>query len=565
MTTREYIVTLHRTEDLQSFYEDIETEGGNLYIPNRAVKVLNRRPTSRNTHYMLTDSEADQVRNDPRVLAVELSPEELGISPTPLYVQSSANWDKGSSVATSHRNWGLYRCTLEQNIPNWGEFQTSALLSSSGIRSVSGTINITASGKHVDVIVVDGHIDPTHPEFAVNPDGTGGSRVIQFNWFSLNPLVTGQAASTYVYPPYVDSSVAGRTSNNDHGAHVAGTICGNSQGWARDANIYNLDPYSTNPNFISSTLIFDYIRTFHATKPINPVTGRKNPTIVNNSWGFFDSTTIERISHVRYRGQQINPPTNSTFSESTLRLLYGIMSLSLIPRRITAIDADIEDCIDNGIIFVGAAGNNSPAPGFKIDITEGLDYSNNIFSFLDGRTYFYHRGSTPGSSGKSICVGAVNRNVDESKAGFSYTGPRVDVYAPGEAIVSSINSNVPVNTYDFRNEFKYISKFNGTSMSAPQVSGVLACLLEIYPNWNQDKIIEYMHKIFKIGVMSDSGSSSYTNSTSLQGSANRYLFYKNEREKDGLVLPKTKTGLRPLSGQLYPRPRIYSFGPNRAA
>jgi hypothetical protein len=34
---KEWIVTLHRKEDLESFYADMETEGGNLFIPNRAV------------------------------------------------------------------------------------------------------------------------------------------------------------------------------------------------------------------------------------------------------------------------------------------------------------------------------------------------------------------------------------------------------------------------------------------------------------------------------------------------------------------------------------------------
>ena len=91
-------------------------------------------------------------------------------------------------------------------------------------------INVTASGKNVDVVVVDGHMDPGHPEFAVNVDSTGGSRVIQYNWFSLNPQVTGAGTSTYVYTPYVDPTYPDtdgdgypdRTINNDHGTHVAG-------------------------------------------------------------------------------------------------------------------------------------------------------------------------------------------------------------------------------------------------------------------------------------------------------------------------------------------------------
>jgi len=52
-------------------------------IPSRDVTVANARPASqRNTHYMLTDLEADVLRTDPRVYGVTLLPEldsSLGI------------------------------------------------------------------------------------------------------------------------------------------------------------------------------------------------------------------------------------------------------------------------------------------------------------------------------------------------------------------------------------------------------------------------------------------------------------------------------------------------------
>ena len=57
MEMNEYIVTCRSYEDLQSLYDDMETEGGSLYIPNRAVELLNRREVSRNTHYKLTEEE----------------------------------------------------------------------------------------------------------------------------------------------------------------------------------------------------------------------------------------------------------------------------------------------------------------------------------------------------------------------------------------------------------------------------------------------------------------------------------------------------------------------------
>ena len=76
---KEYIVTCKSMEDLDSFYDDMETVGGSLYIPDRAVELTNRRTISRNTHYMLTESEAEEIRNDSRVIACELTWNEQGV------------------------------------------------------------------------------------------------------------------------------------------------------------------------------------------------------------------------------------------------------------------------------------------------------------------------------------------------------------------------------------------------------------------------------------------------------------------------------------------------------
>ena len=66
-----YVVTLRDRSKLEEFYQDMETPGGSLYIPNRSVDVSDRRPISRSTHYLLTDEEAELLRKDERVLSVE--------------------------------------------------------------------------------------------------------------------------------------------------------------------------------------------------------------------------------------------------------------------------------------------------------------------------------------------------------------------------------------------------------------------------------------------------------------------------------------------------------------
>jgi len=155
----EYIVTLKSCADLEQFYSDLETLGGDSYIPSREVECCNRREISRNTHYLLTPEEAETLKNDNRVLDIIPKSIQDMMFNKPEYTQTSSNWNKSTTINSTHRNWGLLRCTLGEQITNWG---------SNGTTNQSGTIRVTSSGKNVDVVVVDGHLDPTHPEFAVN-------------------------------------------------------------------------------------------------------------------------------------------------------------------------------------------------------------------------------------------------------------------------------------------------------------------------------------------------------------------------------------------------------------
>jgi Subtilase family len=576
---KEYIITLNNFEDLDEFYIDMETLRPTMYgvMPERAVDCYFRRPSSRNTHYKLTDDEVEKLKTDPRILAIELSPEELGLEITPLWTQTSVYWDKSSTnTVNAHRNWGLYRCaTLTAQLANWG-FDGTTL-------SASGTVNVTASGKNVDVIIIDGHLDPTHPEFSSTPDGTGGSRVNQINWLAYNTAVTGSAAGTYVYAPYVDPNYtdsAGnlspqRTDDNNHGAHVAGTSCGNTQGWARDANIYNISPYSTNPNYTSvfggaygsnaALTVFDFVKQFHLNKPINRDTGRANPTICTNSWGYSIKVYIKDILSSYLQGVTANGPfTDAQILNANLTPLGPDSTGNkyvMFPYRITSLAADIADCIAAGIICVGAAGNNYVRGAKNSSDSRWNDY---IYATYNGNNYnfYFARGSSPGAD--MICVGATNAGKTESKANYSNTGPQVDIFAPGSYIMSSVNdtSGSPPGTYDSRNASYYLTKYSGTSMATPQVTGVLACLLETYPNIDQTRALAYLLKYAFSGQLYDSANwpNDYYD---LQGAPNRLLRYRLERPINGVVYPKVNTNSRPSSGHVFPRNRIYRYGPEQ--
>ena len=549
---REWIVTLHKKEDLESFYEDMETPGGNLFIPNRAVEVANKRPISRNTHYMLTDDEVALLKSDDRVWDVELAELiELLTRPAGWNV-SSAKFSKDWFADATDINWGLLRHSETSNRSNWG---------SNGTTNITSDLTVTASGKNVDVVIVDGHLDPAHPEFAVNPDGSGGTRVQQFNWFSLTNAVTGGSNGTYAYPPYIDTNDPNRTADNNHGTHCAGTVAGNTQGWARDANIYNISPYSTNPNALSSTVMWDYIREWHNTKAINPITGRRNPTITNNSYGSSITTGqngFSYITRINYRGVDFNPGRNLTQAELQARGCYApLANLEMsIPYYFTARQADQQDAINDGIIIVASAGNDS----WKTVAVGDQDYNNTFELVYSGSNYLWYlnRGTGSGAGfAPVINVGATSNDVNEDKANFSNCGSQVDIFAAGEGIQSSLLTG---GVNDPRNSSYQLGKYQGTSMSGPQVAGVVAILAESWPNMTQAEAQSWLINNANVNQMADTGTDDPMDVDSLQGAANRYLHWINQRAIAGSSFPQKNFKPRPTAGVAYPRTRIRRRG-----
>lgn len=549
---REYVVTLHKYEDLNDFYNDMETPGGNLYIPNRSVDLFLRRTLSRNTHYMLTEEEAKQLKKDPRVKNVALSVREKNIQFIANFEQTSNFWNKSSFIDESYLSWGLMRTYLGYQPTNWG-FNAA--------NNYSGSVITNEEGRNVDVVIADGHFDPNHPEFAANTDGTGGSRVIRYNWFQLNSVLGLGANSNYNYDaPVLDTAT-------NHGAAAAGLAVGSKYGWARKANIYNIWPYSTSYgnttlNITSDTML-DYIRYWHNNKPINPVTGVKNPTVMNNSWGSFYRFYLADFEagnySIRYRGIRYS----GTFSKTDL-LSFGIFTNTADEIIVGAedddlindsISEDIIDAVNDGVILVVAAGNSS----FKIDVPGGIDYDNAIIQtfIISGQQYdfyyYYNRGSKPYLNNYTINVGAVGDDIVDSKATYSCSGPGVNIWAPGTRLMTSYQT---AGISDPRNSNYKLAKPSGTSFAAPIVTGIIACILETYPRMSFSEIKNYIENTAKLDQITSQGNGMQFNS-SLQGSPNRMVYFNRERFYQGEIYPKKNFKLRPESGQIYPRSRIY--------
>jgi len=545
----EYIVTCRSHEELVDLYDDMETPGGSLYIPDRAVDLVHRRAISRNTHYMLTEEEAEQVRNDPRVIACERPAKERGIVPTPFWTQTNDFNKTTGTFAGDDKNWGLYRVIEGDSVANWGSDSTAEI--------TNRTIVTTASGKNVDVVIVDGHINPDHPEFAVNPDGTGGSRVNQFNWFSYSTALGYSTGATYTY------STSGASPNDNHGTHVAGTCCGNTQGWARDANIYNM-AFSDSLSGITDwdEKLWDYLRHFHKNKAINSATGRRNPTVTNHSWGYsYVDINLSSISSVTYRGTTTAVSGTDSERKTTLEA-NGVpvpagTYLYKTPARVAAVDADIQDAINDGVIIISSAGNSY----WNCDTSSGDDYNNAINA--SGNLY-HSRGSTPGSADNVICVGSIGSKVNEYKSNFSNWGERVDIWAPGSDIISSVYDSSSAATEggytplvaDSRNGSYYLASISGTSMSSPQVTGVIACLAEQEQGLTQAEALQHL----KENALAEVGTTGTINQSTYEAfgdGPNRYLFMPRKRPISGTLSPAFlhKNRNSDTAGIKYPRIR----------
>ena len=171
----------------------------------------------------------------------------------------------------------------------------------SGITN-SPTLEYTMEFRELVVDLGNGD-EISHVTGSTNHTVGTGSRLVHYDWYKHGFPAATLSSNPYEYNP-------GDNADSNHGSHVAATACGNSQGLASEANIYNINPLDFNRSF---NLYFDFIRDFHINKPINPETNRQNPTVVNNSWSFkaalshiSDMTGIVCSGFSKYSGDGFN-------------------------------------------------------------------------------------------------------------------------------------------------------------------------------------------------------------------------------------------------------------------
>ena len=283
------------------------------------------------------------------------------------------------------------------------------------------------------------------------------------------------------------------------------------------------------------------IKAFQKNKLVNSATGIKNPTIVNMSWVLASSYDLTTIKKIDFQGTSYSKPINepSTYwnqFKGFLGLVASDPNNSNIVFSLTrdnALDADVSDALNSGIIIVGAAGN------FYMynDVNTGTNYNNGLYTANPfggpDNLNFYHRGSSPSAAPGVINVSSVDGTIEERKADYSNAGPRTNIFAPGTAIISATLG--PTSIVDSRNSLYYLESMNGTSMASPQVTGVLACALEAYPRMKPTEALAYLTEYATKNQLSnpiDPVSTvplPFTNYNGLLNSPNYYLKYPKEK------------------------------------
>ena len=540
-----YIVTLKNRDDLEDFYAEMSSKGFRLHM---------KRKISRNTNYYMTQDQANELKKDSRVLDVELA-DNIIAKPNAIYNNTSYTkngffWKTGSFPIATDFQWGHIHAGSASQIGK-GSFGYG------GTSRKNASVDVFNNGKHVDVVILDEPMAYDSEEW-YSPS-TNTSRFVQYQWFNqLNSFVTSIDDDGFT-PPTGNVTYHQNSALSDyHGQHVGGTVAGQYYGWANEANIYSiayLSPYFHSGQNISGYLIYDYLRAFHLHKAVNPVTGRRNPTITNHSYGGIyylnpekEVLSFSKLISVVYRGTTYNSgyPGPSGWTQSGVETDFGIrFDITTYPSYSAALSADIQDAIDDGVIFITSAGNDD----LLVADPSEADWNNYIYYEYDTgdlRSNYYNRGSWPSSPDTdAIIVGALSNETDFKKAAFSQFGTGVDIYAPGERIISCYGNTGTNDTKYSAGSANYYAIASGTSMASPQVAGVVATLATAKPRFTNSDVKGYIQRHSKDDDM-PSGTI-----------PNKYLISKNPRPTSGMI--EDVKGERKTSGMTFPRKATLNY------
>ena len=544
-------------------------------IPDRQVTCSdskNHSPT-RGT-YELTEDEAAEIAVHPHIKWIELSPtHNPDAYPKPDFatkrfkknvkfyrdlVSQSIPTTSPSSDELDRSNWGVARPTVRKS----GEFFTDNL---GAVNLVTKDVSYNLTGKNVDVVIHDSGVLQYHPEFM---DANGQSRVrdiildgpyyIDPDYFISNGYTTTRAdgrvtgsevesrgwwtnssnrsaqfqsegtisvSSNYTEARSMGGSLDGTNSlSSGHGTACASLAAGKNFGNAFEANIWNMPGISDNVSMGPETN-YDAMKLWQRLKPVNPEIGRKNPTVVNGSWGYQAAFESTDLVDYKFRGSTGSFSGDAAVTDQVTAMKDGLNNQVTgeyrswsTSSRSSSTDTAADELIQTGVIYVAASGNNNQRLGVGADDVDRLNYmEDHRFFSGDPRSEFpgitcpcNHRDwmNPQGIGFESdkdfhpvVCVGAIEDSVTtggaEYQATYSNNGPGIDIWSPADETLAA-GGDFSGGGYDDYERYDdsrfYDAYFNGTSAAAPVVTGIIALYLQVRPtatsrdvkNWIKD-------------------------------------------------------------------------------
>ena len=322
------------------------------------------------------------------------------------------------------------------------------------------------------------------------------------------------------------------TNGSSHGTQCMGSSCGRTQGWAFNANKWNLNLYGSYGSGMEAG--FDAQKLFHQMKPDNPKYGTKDPTVSSNSWGYRAVPSDE--GYYYYRGDtngvsytidgNRSPFHSGNTQPGFMRWVgyygdYDRMKGEHFPNSLTQAG---DELIESGVIFVGAAGNSNQKqvswdhPDFNnyYNTGAGVTVGQNYFSEFGRQKYPYtnrrgfpqHIGMIRSGVGatvytyRAINIGALDDqygtydgSYKERKVSYSDMGNEIDCFAAADGIITAVNSTsgkTRRDTYSNSTLDMVDGRFSGTSAACPVAAGMIATKLQYNRDWTWQDVRNWL-------------------------------------------------------------------------
>ena len=331
----------------------------------------------------LTEEEAETLKESPKVIEceaeLEAEPDSYPTS-TPRYESSTQEYRARYNPSNSENGADFTSMNTFFTSEFEGQTGFSPPIGYFGDTKFEDTVKSNFMGDYVDIVAVEAgstadapaqnhqnHID--FQEF-----NSTNSRFVPMDWSDINSSLTTTLNNQITNP-----NGAGIGWFSYHAAGVLSAAGGKYCGWGKNSSLRLI--YLGGE---ATASVYYAVLTWHINKPINPITGTRNATVVTGAWGFPNRDhkflyDIEDCSYISAR----DPVTNAVTTYNRGGYLEGAeFNITMNAPDSTEYSVTGDDRLYNGVIGEGYyIGNRSimGAPGDRITITNNASANHPLY------------------------------------------------------------------------------------------------------------------------------------------------------------------------------------------